>query len=218
MARILVACEFSGIVREAFAARGHDAWSCDLLPSEQRGQHIQGDVLAILAEGWDLMIAHPPCTYLANSGARWWTQRQWEQAEALAFVRVLLEAPIPRIALENPEGKIGSAIRKHDQLIHPWEYGEPYEKKTCLWLKNLPLLQPTKLESRREQAVWRMGQGPTRSRDRSRTYPGIARAMAEQYTRWIEKGGRHDDDHAPLLGEHTAGLCLYRDRPLSHRA
>lgn len=181
--RVLVACEFSGIVREAFRAYGHDAWSCDLLPSEQPGPHIQGDVLQVLAKGWDLMIAHPPCTYLCNSGARWWAQRQEEQAEALALVRTLLEAPIPRIALENPEGKIGSAIRTHDQLIHPWEYGEEEEKKTCLWLKNLPHLQPTKLMAKREQKVWRMGQRKNRGQDRSRTYVGIARAMATQWTR-----------------------------------
>lgn len=183
--RVLIACEFSGVVREAFAAHGHDAWSCDLLPSEQPGQHIQGDVREVLYDGWDLMIAHPPCDHLSNSGARWWHLKQWEQAEALAFVRLLLDAPIPHICLENPEGKIGSAIRTHDQLIHPWEYGEPYEKKTCLWLKHLPYLQPTRLEWRREQAVWRMGQSKNRKRERSRTYPGIARALADQYTRFL---------------------------------
>jgi hypothetical protein len=138
-------------------------------------------VRLVLADGWDLMIAHPPCTYLANSGARWWAQRQHEQAEALVFARLLLDAPIPRIALENPEGKIGSAIRHCDQRIHPWEYGEPYEKKTCLWLKNLPLLQPTCLMWPRQQKVWRMGQSKTRSRERSRTYPGFAAAMAAQW-------------------------------------
>jgi hypothetical protein len=179
--RVLIACEFSGIVRQAFAAQGHDAWSCDLVPSEQPGQHIQADVLTILDDGWDVMIAFPPCRYLANSGARWWATRQQEQEAALAFVRQLLEAPIPRLALENPEGRIGSAIRTHDQLIHPWEYGEPYEKKTCLWLKNLPYLQPTKLMAERRQACWRMGQTKTRSQDRARTYPGIAQAMSLQW-------------------------------------
>jgi hypothetical protein len=179
--RVLVGCEMSGIVREAFRARGHEAWSCDLLPSEQPGPHIQGDVLDILADGWALALFFPPCTYLANSGARWWYKRQTEQQEALAFVRTLLEAPIPRIALENPEGKIGSAIRTHDQLIHPWEYGHEEEKKTCLWLKHLPYLQPTKLMARREQKVWRMGQSKDRARNRSRTYQGIAAAMSLQW-------------------------------------
>lgn len=179
--RVLIACEFSGIVRDAFTQRGHEAWSCDLIHSECPGLHIQGDVLAVLREGWDLMIAHPPCTYLCNSGARWWKQRQQEQEEALQFVRRLLDAPIPHIALENPEGKIGSAIRGCDQLIHPWEYGEPYEKKTCLWLKNLPFLQPTRLMGQRQQTCWRMGQSKKRSRERSRTYPGIAQAFAQQW-------------------------------------
>ena len=181
MARVLIACEFTGIVREAFRARGHDAWSCDLLPSEQPGPHIQGDVRAILGDNWDVMLAFPPCTHLSNSGARWWHKKQVEQAEALDFVRTLLAAPMPRICLENPEGKIGSAIRTHDQLIHPWEYGEPYEKKTCLWLKGLAYLQPTRLMAQREQACWRMGQSQHRAQERSRTYPGIALAMSQQW-------------------------------------
>jgi hypothetical protein len=183
--RILVACEFSGIMREAFRTLGHEAWSCDLEPSEQPGAHIQGDVLPLLTDDWDVLIAHPPCTYLANSGARWWHARQAEQTAALAFVEALLAAPIPHIALENPEGRISTALRKYDQMIRPWEYGEPFEKKTCLWLKNLPLLQPTRLMAIREQACWRMGQTRHRSRNRSRTYPGIARAMATQYTTWL---------------------------------
>jgi hypothetical protein len=181
--RVLVGCEFSGVVRQAFRAAGHDAWSCDLLPAEDGSPyHLQCDVLEVLAQPWDLAIFHPPCTYLANSGARWWKQRQQEQQDAVAFVRTLLEAPIPRIALENPDGYISSAIRKPDQLIHPWEYGEPEEKKTCLWLKNLPLLQPTKLMWPREQRCWRMGPSKHRSQERSRTYPGIAAAMAAQWT------------------------------------
>lgn len=181
MARILIACEFSGIVRDAFLAHGHDAISCDLLPSEQPGSHYQGDVRDILWQDWDMLLAFPPCTYLCNSGARWWAQRQQEQAEALDFVRLLLNASIPCIALENPEGRISTAIRKPNQLIHPWEYGEEEEKKTCLWLKGLPLLQPTRLMAKREQRIWRMGQSKRRSRERSRTFPGIARAMAEQW-------------------------------------
>ena len=179
--RILIACEFSGVCREAFQARGHDVLSCDLLPSEQPGPHYQGNVRDVLGDGWDMLIAFPPCTYLCNSGARWWAQRQQEQADALTFVRYLLNAPIPRIALENPEGRISTVIRKPDQLIHPWEYGEEEEKKTCLWLKALPLLQPTRLMSRRDQRVWRMGQSKRRTQERSRTYAGIAAAMAHQW-------------------------------------
>lgn len=132
--RVLVACEFSGRVRDAFIRRGHDAWSCDLLPTEVPGPHIQGDVLSILGNGWDLMIAHPPCTHLAASGARWWKEKgpmvQWE---ALEFVRALLAAPIPKIALENPVGKISTSIRKPDQIIQPWQFGHPETKATCLF-------------------------------------------------------------------------------------
>jgi hypothetical protein len=182
MARILIACEFSGIVRDAFRRAGHEAWSCDLEPSERPGLHLQCDVRAILHEPWDLMIAHPPCRYLCNSGARWWAQRQVEQAAALAFVQTLLGAPIPRIALENPPGCIGTRIRKADQKIHPWEYGEPYAKETCLWLKGLPRLFPTRLAWPREQRCWRMAPSPSRSKDRSRTYEGIAAAMAAQWS------------------------------------
>jgi hypothetical protein len=198
--KVLVGCEFSGIVRTAFAAQGHDAWSCDLLPTEIPGNHLQGDVREVLADPWDLALFFPPCTYLANSGARWWATRQREQAEALEFVRLLLAAPIPHIVLENPEGKIGSALRHHDQMIHPWEYGEPYEKKTCLWLKHLPLLQPTRLMAARTPQVWRMGQSRQRSRDRSRTYPGIARAMAQQYPAWIARGTPAEPHGRPTGG------------------
>lgn len=184
--RVLVACEFSGVVRAAFAALGHEAWSCDLLPSEDGSPyHIQGDVLPILHDSWNLVICHPPCQYLANSGARWWAGRQAEQAAALAFVQTLLDAPIPKIALENPEGRISTAIRKPSQVIHPWEYGEPYEKKTCLWLKGLPLLQPTKLMAQRDQRCWRLGQSRHRARERSRTYPGIAKEFADQWGRLL---------------------------------
>ena len=179
--RVLVACEFSGIVRAAFAERGHDAWSFDLEPSERPGQHIEGDVLEILSEGWDLMVAHPPCTYLCNAGARWWQTRQREQQEALAFVEALLAAPIPRIALENPEGILSTHIRKPDQYIQPWMFGDEATKKTGLWLIGLPLLQPTRIMAHRPQLCWRMGQSKSRSRNRSRTYPGIAQAMAQQW-------------------------------------
>lgn len=180
--RVLVACEFSGRVRDAFLAAGHAATSCDLWPSERPGPHAQCDVHTILDAGWDLLLAFPPCTYLCSSGARWWPARQAEQAAALAFVRVLLAAPIPRIALENPVGRISTQIRRPDQIIHPWEYGHEEEKTTCLWLKGLPPLQPTRLMVKREPCVWRMAPSRTRSNDRSRTYPGIAAAMAQQWS------------------------------------
>lgn len=179
--QVLVACEFSGVVREAFLAQGHEAISCDLEPSERPGPHLQQDVREILHGGWEMLLAFPPCTYLCNSGARWWAQRQQEQQDALAFVNLLLDAPIRYIVLENPEGRISTAIRRPDQIIHPWEYGHGEEKKTCLWLKNCPLLQPTHLVSGREQRVWRMGPSKHRSRERSRTYAGIAMAMAAQW-------------------------------------
>lgn len=181
--RVLVACEFSGAVRDAFAALGHDAWSCDLLPSETAGKHHQGDVLGILHDGWDLMVAHPPCTHLAVSGARWFHEKREEQAEALAFVRALLAAPIPHIALENPVSIIGTAIREPDQIIQPWQYGHGETKATCLWLKNLPPLRPTRIVEGREARVHRMPPGPNRWRERSRTFAGIAQAMADQWGR-----------------------------------
>jgi site-specific DNA-cytosine methylase len=179
--RVLVACEFSGAVREAFRARGHDAWSCDLLPTEVPGQHIVGDVLGVIGDGWDLMIAHPPCTHLAVSGARWWKDKQQEQADALEFVRALMAAPIDRIALENPISKISSAIRKPDQIVQPWEFGHGETKATCLWLKGLPKLQPMDVVEGREPKVHHMAPGPNRWRERSRTYAGIAKAMAQQW-------------------------------------
>ena len=179
--RVLVACEFSGAVREAFRARGHDAWSCDLLETEIPGQHIVGDVLGVIGDGWDLMIAHPPCTHLAVSGARWWKDKQQEQADALEFVRALMAAPIDRIALENPISKISSAIRKPDQIVQPWQFGHGETKATCLWLKGLPKLQPTDVVEGREPKVHHMAPGPNRWRERSRTYAGIAKAMAQQW-------------------------------------
>ena len=183
--RVLVACEFSGAVREAFRARGHDAWSCDLLPTEVPGQHIVGDVLEVLGDGWDLMVAHPPCTHLAVSGARWWKDKAQEQADALEFVRALMAAPIDRIAIENPISKISSAIRKPDQIVQPWQYGHGETKATCLWLKGLPKLQPMDVVEGREPKVHHMAPGPNRWRERSRTYAGIAKAMAQQ---WGQQG------------------------------
>ena len=179
--RVLVACEFSGAVREAFRARGHDAWSCDLLETEIPGQHIVGDVLEVLGDGWDLMVAHPPCTHLAVSGARWWKDKAQEQADALEFVRALMAAPIDRIAIENPISKISSAIRKPDQIVQPWQFGHGETKATCLWLKGLPKLRPTDVVEGREPKVHHMAPGPNRWRERSRTYAGIAKAMAQQW-------------------------------------
>ena len=179
--KVLVACEFSGTVREAFAALGHDAWSCDYLPTERPGQHYQGDVLDILGNGWDMMIAHPPCTHLAVSGSRWFKDKVVEQAEALEFVRVLMNAPIERIAIENPISVISSKIRKPDQIIQPWQYGHGETKATCLWLKNLPMLTATNIVAGREARVHRMPPGPDRWKERSRTFAGIAAAMAAQW-------------------------------------
>jgi hypothetical protein len=180
--RILIACEYSGTVRDAFAALGHDAWSCDLLPTERPGQHIQDNVLSHLQNGWDLMIAHPPCTHLAVSGARWFKDKLPEQAEALSFVRRLLDAPIPRIALENPISIISSRIRKPHQIIQPWQFGHGETKATCLWLKNLPKLTPTNIVEGREARVHKMPPGPDRWKERSRTFTGIATAMATQWS------------------------------------
>ena len=179
--RVLIACEYSGTVREAFTALGHDAWSCDLLPTERLGQHIQDDVLSHLNDGWDLMIAHPPCTHLAVSGARWFKDKLPEQAEALDFVRRLMDAPIPRIAIENPISIISSRIRKPDQIIQPWQFGHGETKATCLWLKNLPKLVPTNIVEGREARIHKMPPGPDRWKERSRTFEGIANAMAQQW-------------------------------------
>lgn len=188
--KVLVACEFSGIVREAFRKRGHDAWSCDLLPTEIPGQHIQDDVLNVLDDRWDLMIAHPPCTHLAVSGARYFANKKVQQSDALDFVRKLLDAPIHRIALENPVSVISTKIRKPNQIIQPWMFGHPESKKTCLWLIRLKLLVPTTILQLPASGVWnnqtlsgqnKLGPSPTRAMDRSRTYQGIAEAMAEQW-------------------------------------
>lgn len=180
--RILVACEYSGTVRDAFAKLGWDAWSCDLLPSEKPGNHHQGDVREMLTKSWDIMVAHPPCTHLAVSGARWFKDKVKEQAEALDFVRLLLDAPIPRIALENPVSIISSKIRKPDQVIQPWQFGHGETKATCLWLKSLPKLTPSNIVDGREQRIWKLPPSADRWKERSRTFPGIAEAMATQWT------------------------------------
>jgi hypothetical protein len=179
--KVLVACEYSGIVRDAFIASGHQAMSCDLLPTDKDGPHHQGNVLEILDDGWDLMIAHPPCTHLAVSGARWFKHKKQQQLEALNFVQQLLEAPIPKIALENPISIISSKIRKPDQVIQPWQFGHGETKATCLWLKNLPKLLPTNIVDGRENRVHKMPPSPDRWKLRSTTYKGIAQAMAQQW-------------------------------------
>lgn len=188
--KVLIACEYSGTVRDAFLQLGHDAWSCDLLPTEKEGPHFQKNVLKVINKGWDLMIAHPPCTHLAVSGARWFKGKEKEQAEALAFVKALLDAPIEKIALENPISIISSRIRKPNQIIQPWMFGHPESKTTCLWLKNLPNLVPTKILKTPKSGVWanqtpsgqnKLGPSPDRWKIRSKTYEGIAKAMAEQW-------------------------------------
>ena len=179
--RVLVACEYSGVVRDAFTRKGHYAMSCDLLDTEVIGEHYKGDVRDVINDGWDLMICHPPCTHLAVSGARWFKEKQKEQAEALEFVELLLNAPIHQICLENPISIISSRIRKPDQIIQPWQYGHGETKATCLWLKNLPLLKPTNIVEGREARVHKMPPSPNRWKERSRTFQGIADAMAQQW-------------------------------------
>lgn len=186
--KVLVACEFSGVVRDAFRAKGADAYSCDLLPSDRDNKyHIQDDVSNHLRAGWDLMIAHPPCTYLARSGARWWAGRSLEQARALDFVSTLLTAPIPHIALENPIGRISTKVRKPDQIIQPWMFGHGETKATCLWLKNLPTLIPTNIVEGRKPYVHYMSPSEDRWKKRSVTYQGIAEAMADQWYDFIRR-------------------------------
>jgi len=180
--KILIACEFSGVVRRAFREKGHEAWSCDFLPSDDSSlHHIQADVMSVIENKWDMMIAHPPCTHLAVSGARWFKNKQQEQVEALDFVKMLLSAPIPMIALENPISIISSKIRKPDQIIQPWQFGHGETKATCLWLKTLPPLEPTNIVSGRKQNIHRMSPSPDRWKKRSITFQGIADAMAAQW-------------------------------------
>lgn len=184
--KILVACEFSGIVREAFASKGHDAWSCDLLPTEIPGQHIQGDVREVLDDGWDMIIAHPDCTRLANSGVRWLHERNlWDDLEeACRFFKLFLDHPCDRVVIENPIPhkyaleKIG---KKYDQIVQPWQFGHGETKATCLWLKGLQKLKSSNIVSGRYPKVWLESPGAERKKNRSRTYPGIAEAMAEQW-------------------------------------
>jgi len=181
--RVLVACEYSGVVRDAFIAEGHDAMSCDLLPTESPGPHYEGLVQDVLEDGWDLMIAHPPCDHLAVSGARWFKEKQADgrQQDAINFFMLLAEANIHHICIENPVCIMSTQWRKPDQIIQPWQFGHGETKATCLWLKNLPLLKPTDIVEGREPRVHRMPPGPDRWKERSRTFTGIAKAMAEQW-------------------------------------
>ena len=179
--RVLVACEFSGVVRDAFRARGHDVWSCDYLESERPGKHRKGNVRDELEGPWDLMLAFPPCTHLAVSGARWFKNKSAAQAQAIRFFMELAEAPIRCIAIENPIGIMSTRYRKPDQIIQPWQFGHGETKATCLWLKNLPPLRPTNIVDGRIARVHREPPSPERWKNRSRTYQGIAEAMAEQW-------------------------------------
>jgi hypothetical protein len=189
MRRVLVACEYSGRVREAFRRRGHEAWSCDLLEAEDGSTfHIQGDVLEVIRQGWDLMIAHPPCTHLAVSGARHFAEKvaDGRQQEAIDFFMALARAPIPRIAIENPVCIMSSVWREPDQTIQPWMFGHGETKATCLWLKGLPPLLPTDIVSGRHPRVHLMPPGPDRWKERSRTYEGVAEAMARQWSDYTD--------------------------------
>jgi len=181
--KVLVACEYSGTVRDAFRAKAHDAWSCDLLPTDHPGPHYQGDVFDIIGDAWELMVAHPPGTHLAVSGARHFAEERADgrQQAALAFVQRLLDAPIDKIALENPISIISSQIRKPDQIVQPWQFGHGETKATCLWLKNLPNLEPTNIVEGREARVHKMAPSPDRWKLRSTTFQGIADAMAQQW-------------------------------------
>ena len=195
--RLLVACEYSGTVRDAFIRAGHDAMSCDLLPTDAAGPHYQGDVFDIINDGWDMMIAHPPCTYLSVSGMHWTARGLRDPKlteDALEFVQRLMDAPIERIAVENPISVISSRIRKPDQIINPWQFGHDASKRTCLWLKNLPLLVPTKIIEPRivngkkrwanqtDSGQNRLPPSDDRWKIRSETYTGIADAMAQQWS------------------------------------
>ena len=181
--KILIACEYSGIVREAFAKKGHDVMSCDLLPAEIPGNHYRGDIRDVMYDGWDMMIGFPPCTDLAVSGARWFKEKRADgrQQASIEFFMMLANAPIEKIALENPVGIMSTQYRKPDQIIQPWMFGHGETKATCLWLKNLPKLEPTNIVEGREQRIWKMAPSETRWKERSRTFTGIAEAMSTQW-------------------------------------
>lgn len=181
--KILIACEYSGIVREAFIKKGHDVISCDILPTEINGPHYQGDVMDIINNGFDMMIAFPPCTHLAVSGARYFNIKKQDgrQQEGINFFMSLVNTNIEKIAIENPIGIMSTQYRKPDQIIQPWQFGHGETKSTCLWLKNLPCLIPTKIVDGREQRIWKMPPSADRAKLRSKTYQGIADAMADQW-------------------------------------
>ena len=181
--KILIACEYSGRVRDAFIKKGHDAMSCDILPTDIPGPHYQGDVLDILYDNWDMIVAFPPCDHLAVSGARWFKDKQADgrQQAGIDFFMLFANHPCPKIAIENPVGIMSTKWRKPDQIIQPWMFGHGETKKTCLWLKGLPKLKPTNIVEGREQRIWKMSPGPERAKMRSLTYTGIAQAMADQW-------------------------------------
>jgi hypothetical protein len=183
--KILIACEFSGIVRDAFLKKGHEVMSCDLLPTEREGPHYQGDIFDVIDYPWDLMVAHPPCVHLCTSGAKHFKEKQLDgrYQSAVSFFMKLAKVNIPRIAIENPVCVISSLWRKPDQVIQPWQHGHGEVKKTCLWLKNLPCLIPTNIVEGREARIHNMPDSKNRSKNRSRTYEGIAEAMANQWTK-----------------------------------
>ena len=183
--RVLVGCEFSGVVRDAFRARGHQAWSCDLLPTEREGPHIIGDLLEVMTWGWDLAVFHPPCTALCRAGDRWYRNSAARQ-EAVEFVQALWDAPIPRIAIENPRG-LNRHWRRESQVIQPWMFGEGETKATLLWLKNLPPLMATNVRTERVPRVFFAAPGPNRWKERSRTLEGIAAAFADQWGNALER-------------------------------
>jgi site-specific DNA-cytosine methylase len=230
--RVLVACEFSGVVREAFRKRGHDAWSCDLLPAEDGSEfHILGDCREV-PMNWDMMIAHPPCTHLAVSGARWFKNKHREQAEAIRFVKTLANAAVPMIAIENPIGVLSTFWRKPDQIIQPWMFGHGETKATCLWLKGLPKLTATNIVSGRHGRVWREAPSLDRWKNRSRTLQGIADAMAEQWggpcpltrvgrpgnasTRGTRNEIRNSDSSYPVVRLRRASLPATSSRPTAN--
>jgi hypothetical protein len=194
--KVLIGCEFSGRVRDAFSALGHDAWSCDLVASETAGNHIKGDILSYLDNGWDLAVMHPPCTHLAVSGAAWFAAKRADgrQQQGIDFFMALANAPIEKICVENPIGIMSKQWRKPDQIIQPWQYGEEAQKSTCLWLKNLPLLVPTNIVGKGEMVKYASGKSmpkwyadawklpkEERAKLRNRTFQGIADAMAAQW-------------------------------------
>ena len=190
--KILVACEFSGIVRDAFRAKGHDAISCDLLPTESEGPHYQGDIRDILYDKWDMVLAFPPCTHLASSGARWFKEKQKDgrQQQGIDFFNLFTNLDCPKVMIENPIGIMSTHYRKPDQIIQPWQFGHEESKKTCLWLKGLPFLKPTNIKMLPKSGYWtnqtpsgqnKLGPAPDRAKNRSKTYLGISKAMGEQW-------------------------------------